>query len=343
MTKKFTENIAKKIGVERDNIETVSCCTEGLFQSMKLLNIGKGDEVIIPSIHFIGAINAIISSGAKPIFCDVNKRTLNTESKYIEEKITDKTKAVLLLHYGGLPCDFDEIKELCDKHNILIIEDNANSPLSTYKNVNTGILGDIGVWSFDSMKQIVMGDGGLIYCKNKNFINDIKQETYLGLMSESGFSNSVDKKWWEFDIDRPGRRAIINDIQAAMGLEQLKKIDKFISIRQNIHDIYNKELIGLEWLYTPKEIPKNKKSSYYMYHIQLKDSDDRDSLARYLKNKGVYTTFRYYPLHWVKYFKYEGNLSNADYIAKHTLCLPLHQSLTESDYSYIIKTIEGYK
>tara|TARA_Y100000310_G_scaffold330269_1_gene401626 strand:+ start:2436 stop:3548 length:1113 start_codon:yes stop_codon:yes gene_type:complete len=340
LTEEFTEQMALKLSISRNNVETISCCTEGMFQSMKLLGIHEGDEVIIPSIHFIGAVNAIVESKVTPVFCDVNQRTLNVEWQHIARKISSKTKAVMLLHYGGVPCDFDEIKQLCDRYGINIIEDNANSPLSIYRGESTGTLGDIGVWSFDSMKQIVMGDGGLIYCKDENLINDIKQETYLGLLSGSGFSNSIDKKWWEFNVDRPGRRAIINDIQAAMGLEQLKKIDKFIDVRREIHDIYTKELSELEWLQTPMEISKDRKSSYYMYHVQL---DDRDELANHLKDNGIYTTFRYYPLHRVEYFQNHESFENADYVADHTLCLPLHQSLSNQDVDHIINTVRNYK
>ena len=350
LTEKFTENIAKKLNVERDNVETISCCTEGLFQSMKILNIGKGDEVIIPSIHFIGTINAIKACGATPVFCDVDKRTLNTASGYIQEKITQKTKAIITLHYGGVPCDLEGIKRLCKHYNLKLIEDNANSPLSTYKQKHTGTIGDIGVWSFDAMKQIVMGDGGLIYCKEKKNIKEIQQESYLGLLSSSGYSNSVDKKWWEFNVDRPGRRTIINDIQAAMGLEQLKKIDNFIKIRKNIHNIYSSELSDLDWLDVPKDIPKDRTSSYYMYHIQ---TEKRDKLAKHLKENGVYSTFRYYPLHWVDFYKENNNpnlsfqsdpsLKNSEYVANNTLCIPLHQSLSEDEINIVIEKIRSFK
>tara|TARA_B100000287_G_C20674248_1_gene794631 strand:+ start:2254 stop:3366 length:1113 start_codon:yes stop_codon:yes gene_type:complete len=340
LTEKFTENMAKKLNTDRENVETISCCTEGLFQSMKILNIGRGDEVIIPSIHFIGAINAIKACGATPVFCDVEKDTLNTTSFYINEKITHKTKAVIILHYGGTPCDLDTIVRLCKQNDLKLIEDNANSPLSTYKGKHTGTIGDIGVWSFDSMKQIVMGDGGLIYCKDKNDIKNIQQESYLGLLSSSGFSNSIDKKWWEFDVDRPGRRTIINDIQAAMGLEQLKKIDKFIERRKNIHEIYTNELRELEWLDVPNDVPSDRTSSYYMYHIQTKY---RDELAKYLKDNGIYTTFRYYPLHWVKYYESSEKLKNSEYVANNTLCIPLHQALSSNDVNYIIEKIKEFK
>ena len=156
-TEEFTRLMSEKLGVSRDNIETVNSCTEGLFQIMRLLNLEEGDEVIIPSVHFIGAVNAIESVGCKPVFCDVDKRTLNPSVEDIEEKITNRTKAIMVLHYGGNPCDMDGILNLCyERYDLKLIEDNANSPFSKYKGKNTGTIGDFGAWSFDSMKQLVM-------------------------------------------------------------------------------------------------------------------------------------------------------------------------------------------
>ncbi len=340
-TEEFTELMSKKIDVSRGNVETVNSCTEGLFQIMRLLNLEKDDEVIIPSIHFIGAVNAIESVGCKPVFCDVDERTLNPNVNHIKDKITDRTKAIMILHYGGNPCDMDGIVEICTNNELKLIEDNANSPFSKYKGINTGTIGDFGAWSFDSMKQVVMGDGGLVYIKDKTLVQKFIYETYLGLKSSSGFSNSIDTKWWEFDIDCPARRSIINDIQGAMGVEQLKKIDGFISRRKEIHDTYSEQLNDLEWLTLPKDINGDCESSYYMYHVQ---TDTRDRFAKYLKDNGVYTTFRYYPLHLVEYYRDDYViLPNTEQLSKTTLCIPLHQSLSDTDVEYVIKTIRNYK
>jgi len=322
-----------------ENLLTISSCTEGLFQAVDLY-VNEGDEVILPSISFIGAANAILAKKATPIFCDVNSRTLNVELKHIEENITSKTKAVIVIHYAGVPCDIKNIAKLCKSKNIKLIEDNANSPFSKVNEKNTGTYGDIGLWSFDSMKQLVMGDGGMIYCKNHEDKIKLDKLTYLGLESKSGFSNTVDKKWWEFDVSSPSRRSITNDIQAAIGIEQLKKIDDQIIKRKLIHDTYTKELKDLDWLLLPPPIESTIVSSYYMYHIQ---TSDRDKLAKYLRDKGIYTTFRYYPLHWVKYFNHNSKLPNTEYLAKHTLCIPLHQGLSQEDVKYIITTIKKFK
>ena len=353
-TKEFIEKFSSKLidynyeGIaftspNPENFLTISSCTEGLFQSIDLF-VKKGDEVILPSINFIAAINAIVAKGAMPILCDVNKRTLNVEVQHIEEKITPNTKAIIVLHYAGVPCDIENIAKLCKSKNIKLIEDNANSPFSKVNVKNTGTFGDIGLWSFDSMKQLVMGDGGMIYCKNPNDKEKLDKLTYLGLETKSGFSNSVDNKWWEFNVSSPSRRSITNDIQAAMGIEQLKKIDSQITKRKLIHDTYSNELKSLNWLDVPLDLPIGITSSYYMYHIQLKNSKDRDKLAKYLKQNKIYNSFRYYPLHWVKYFKLNKiNLPNTEYAANNTLCIPLHQGLKQDDVSYIIETIKKFK
>ena len=322
-----------------NNLLTISSCTEGLFQTIDLY-VNEGDEVILPSISFIGAANAILAKKAIPVFCDVNSRTLNVELKHIEENITPKTKAVIVIHYAGVPCDIEKITELCKLKNIKLIEDNANSPFSSVNVKNTGTIGDIGLWSFDSMKQLVIGDGGMVYCKDLKDKEKLDKLTYLGLESKSGFSNSIDNKWWEFDVSSPSRRSITNDIQAAIGIEQLKKIDVQLSKRKIINDTYTKELKELNWLDVPMDLELGVSSSYYMYHIQTKD---RDELAKYLRNKGIYTTFRYYPLHLVKFFKSNTKLPNTEKAAFNTLCIPLHQGLHQNNVSYIIETIKKFK
>lgn len=343
-TDEFENKLSEKVNVSSKNITTTTCCTEGIFQILDYLNIGQDDEVIIPSISFIGIGNAILSRGATPVFCDVNIRTLNPDSMDIQEKITKNTKAVIIIHYGGLPCNMDTIARLCKQKDITLIEDNACSPFSTYRGKNTGTIGDFGVWSFDAMKILVAGDCGLIYSKRKRDMKTIKERCYLGLKSESGLSNSIDKKWWEFDVSHHGRRSIVNDITSAIGIEQLKKVDSFISRRKEIHNFYDKNLSDLNWLKTPPNFPNYIESSYYMYWIQLDNRKDRDDLAKHLRKSGIYTTFRYYPLHLVKYYKQKNiSLPNTEKIHNITLCLPLHQSLSDDDINYITNSIKNFR
>ncbi len=341
MTDQFENLFTKHIGVERRHVQSVNCCTEGLFQSMVLLGIKPGDEVILPTISFVGAANAIVSCGAKPVFCDVDKRTLNPTVHQIEEKITAYTKAVIILHYGGVPCQIEPICQLLKQHNIWLIEDNACSVATRYAGQACGTFGDIGVWSFDAMKILVTGDGGMIYCKDAQMAERAEKLLYLGQQARSGFENSVHTRWWEFEISHPGRRGIMNDISSAIGIEQLKKLPGFIARRQEINQYYNQELADIGWLQLPPENPAHTESSYYFYWIQTVPSL-RDQLASYLRDQGIYTTFRYFPLHWVDFYGATTSLPNAEEAANSTLCLPIHQSLSNDNLAQIVASIRKF-
>ena len=342
LTSEFEEKYAKHIGSSKDKVLSTNCCSEGLFSSMHLLDINPGDEVIVPTISFVGAGNAVCANGSKLVLCDVDSHTLNARPEDIEKAITPKTKAVLLLQYGGIPCDMDSIMAICKEHNLKLIEDAAAGVCSTYKGRAVGTFGDIGMWSFDAMKILVCGDGAMLHFNDPELREKAEKWLYFGLESKSGYTNTVDKKWWEFDVSSYGHRAIMNDVTAAMALEQLKKLPSYMAARKEVNDTYNKELADLPWLTLPAPLFENSKSSYYFYQVQV-DGDYRDQLAKYLRDREVYTTYRYFPLHRVKgYHITEGNFPNADWAADHTLNLPIHQSLTSEDTAKIVQLIHDF-
>lgn len=343
LTAQFETDFASHLGVDSKQIVSTNCCSEGLFLSMDMFDIHEGDEIILPTCSFVGAANAIKHAGAEIAFCDIDRRTLNATAETIEKAITDKTKAILLIHYGGVSCEMDEIMTLAKKYNLKVIEDAACGVASTYKGQALGTIGDMGMWSFDAMKILVSGDGSMLYFNNEELRNRAEKLMYFGLESKSGYSNSVDKKWWEFEISSFGHRAIMNDITAAMGLEQLKKLPSFIQRRHKIHDMYMEGLKDISWLMLPPEMKDYQTSSYYFYHIQV-EGDDRDQLAKYLRDNDIYTTFRYYPLHWVEFYGHsDESYPDAEWAANHTLCLPIHHSLSDDEVSYIIERIRNYK
>lgn len=347
-TKMFEEKFLEHLGVKRNEnkkggIVSVNSCTEGLFQVMKSF-VSAGEEVIMPTCSFVGAANAVVDTGARVVFCDVDKRSLNVTAQKIEEKISAKTKAVCILHFGGVPCELEEIVKLCAEKKIVLIEDSATAVSSFYKGKACGTFGEAATWSFDAMKILVCGDGGMIYVKDNDKLKEIRQNIYLGLVSQSGFSNSVDAKWWEFQIDTFGRRSIMNDISSAIGLVQLKKLPTFIAKRKHIAELYNSLLANAEWLELPPTLKDYQTSSYYMYHIQTKIPQMRDQLASYLRGKGIYTTFRYYPLHWVDLYGQKAqHLPNAEDAALCTLCLPIHHSLSDEEVEFICQQILSFK
>lgn len=333
--KKFHEWLKNPSG----STYSINGCTSALFQLIENFDIKNGDEVILPTVSFIGAANAIAHTGAKPVFCDVDQRTLNATVESIEEKITPKTKAVIVLHYGGYPCDMDGILELCKSKNIICIEDAATSVASVYKGKACGAMGDAGTWSFDAMKILVTGDGGMVHIKDDVIAEKFLKNSYLGLLSKSGISNSVDNKWWEFDINCFGRRDIINDITAAIGIEQLKKLPGNIQVRKNIHNFYNDAFKNNAHFLVPPDLEEYMESSYYMYWIQMESEEERNALANYLRKQDIYTTFRYYPLHQVPFFACDDHLPNAESASLKTLCIPMHQALTAEDTAYIVDKI----
>lgn len=341
MVEAFEEQFAEHLKVEKKHIKTTNCCSEGLFSSMKILNIRAEDEVIMPTISFVGAGNAVCANGSKLVLCDVDPHTLNVRACDIEKKITAKTKAILLLHYGGVPCEMDEILDMADSYNLKVIEDSACSVASTYKGKACGTMGDIGTWSFDTMKILVCGDGGAIYIKDEEQAKFAEKLMYFGLESKSGYTNTVDSKWWEFEISQYGHRSIMNDITASMALTQLNKLRGFVEKRKIVHDIYDNELKDLGWLKIPEKLSNDCESSFYFYPIQI-NSSKRDELASYLRENDIYTTFRYFPLHKVSYYGIRETFPNAEYAAYNTLCIPIHQSLSTDEVMYIVGKIKEF-
>ncbi len=341
ITDRFESDFASFIGADRSLVRSLSCCTEGLFQSMNLLGIGAGDEVVLPSIHFVGAGNAVVESGATPVFCDVDAATLNTTAELVERALTPRTKAVCIIHYGGVPCDMDPLSELVAERELYLIEDSACSVASKYKGKACGTFGDVAVWSFDSMKILVSVDGSMIYCRSEELAQRAEELLYLGLVGKSGFSSQSSERWWEFDVSLAGRRAIMNDVLSAIGVEQLKKLPDFIARRRSVSDFYDEALSGFDWLRLPPVIPSDVDSSYYFYHVRT-EPQIRDRLARYLRDRGVYTTFRYYPLHLVEFYQSSQKLLNAESAAESVLCLPIHQSLSGDDLATVAQLIRDF-
>lgn len=341
LTSEFEDRFAEHAGCNRRHMLSTNCCTEGLFSSMELCGVKEGDEVILPTVSFVGAANAICANGSRMVLCDVDPHTLNSRAEDIERVITPATKAILLLHYGGIPCEMDDVMRLADEYGLKIIEDCAAGVCSSYKGKALGTFGDMGMWSFDAMKILVCGDGAMLYFRDEEVRNRAEKLLYFGLETKSGYENSVAQKWWEFDISCFGHRAIMNDISAAMALEQLKKLPIFMKKRKEVHDFYNDNLKDLDWITLPPELPDYMETSYYFYHIQV-DNGMRDKLAAYLRERGVYTTYRYFPLHRVKGYNVSGEFPNADFATDTTLCLPIHQSLSRSDCEKVVGLIAEF-
>lgn len=321
-----------------------TCATEGLFAILEILGLSAYDEVIIPTIGFVAKASAVCHVGARPVFCDVHPQTLNATLENIEAVCTPMTRAVILNHYGGYPVDIEPIAAFCKERNVILIEDAACAIGSRVNGKSVGTFGDFAVWSFDSMKILVTGDGGMIYCKDETLAKKMREHLYLGLIEgkSSGLekSHAAKDRWWEYEISGYGRRAIMNDMTAAIGLVQLGKLSDVLKRREAVAAMYTDGLHGIPGLATPPEARPGYVTTRYLYWIQLAK---RDELARYLLDKKIYTTFRYWPLHKVRLFHHTGRaLPEAERAKDITLNLPCHQSLSDADMQTVISAVRDF-
>lgn len=335
-TKAFEADFAAHLGVPPNHVVSVSCCTEGLFLAMELLGAGPDDEVVLPSISFVGAANAIAARGARPVFCDVDPHTLNPTVEHVAQKLTPRTKSVVLLHYGGYPGHVAEIAALCRERGVALVEDAACAVVSRVDGHACGTFGDIGVWSFDAMKILVTGDGGMLYLRDPALAARARSLIHLGLEQDGGYSGAGARdRWWEFQVTAFARRSITNDIAATIGSVQLRRLPGFVERRRAIAGYYDEHLSTVENVRCPPPLPEGHASSAYFYWVQMSPSV-RDTVARRLYERGVYTTFRYAPLHLVAAYRSRGRLPGAERAAEETLCLPLHQALTDGDVETVV-------
>ena len=325
-TATFEKMMAAKLGIAE--FTAVDSCSNALYMAVKLLDLPKGSEVIIPTINWVSGAIAVILNGLKPVFCDVDYDTCNATQKDIEAVISRKTKAIMTIHYAGLPCEVWY-------RDIPVIADCAHAVDSNR------ILGDISVFSFNSIKNIACGELGGICSTDVELSKRMKEMRYCGLI-KSGLQASTDKlRWWEYELTEPFIKMLPNDLTCSIGIAQLKKLDSLQARRKEIWDIYQREL-NLGWLALPPEIPKRLRHSYFTYFVKVLNGK-RDGLARYLLDNGIYTTVRYEPLHLYKQFGSKQKLPVAERLNEELLNLPLHPNLSDKDVEFIIDKIKDFK
>ncbi|MGW7081655.1 DegT/DnrJ/EryC1/StrS family aminotransferase [Streptomyces sp. NPDC054866] len=341
-TKAFEAAFAAHLDVAPEHVVFINSGTAGLFLAMESLDLKPGDEVVLPSLSFLAAANAVVSTGARPVFCDADRRTLNPTLEDIEHVLTERTKAVVVLHYGGYPGDIVRIAARCRELGITLVEDAACSVASRVDGQALGTFGDLAMWSFDAMKVMVTGDGGMIYVKDAEQAARVRRLAYHGLAQASGFGYAkVSARWWELDIPEPGRRVIGNDLTAAIGSVQLRRLPELVGRRKEIVALYERELADLPGLLTPPALPDGHESTHYFYWVQM-DPRIRDEVAGDLYSADIYTTFRYAPLHKVPAYGAAGvELPASDWAADRTLCLPLHPGLSDADVRTVVSVLRA--
>lgn len=347
-TKKFEEEFAKYTGAK--HAISLNSCTAALHLGLLALNIKKGDEVLISSITFASTGHSVLFCNATPIPVDVNQETLQMDIADLKRKISPKTKAIVPVHYGGHPCDMDEILEIARKHGLYVIEDAANCAGAEYKGKKIGNLdSDFTCFSFEAKKNMTTGDGGMITTnKDKKVVEKIKRLRWAGMDKDTHKRFSGESEPWDYDVVELGYKYNMNDIQAAIGLEQLKKLDIMNEKRRNIAKKYNEAFKDAKWLKIPVE-KKYVKNAYWLYILRIEDGN-RDELLRYMLKRGISANTNFKPLHLFSFYRkfYEKNgievsCPVAEREWRKLFVLPLYPDMTHKELNKIIDAVKSFK
>lgn len=315
--KKFQRFIGAKSCV------AVNSGTAALHLALSLIDI-KNKEVIIPSMSFVSTAHAVIYNQGIPIFADVDKKTLNLDSTNIEKKISKRTKAIIPVHFGGLPAEMNKIKKIALKNDLEVIEDAAHACGAIFKDKMIGRHSPYVCFSFHPVKNLAMPGGGLIAINTKKALKDKEK---LNSLRWCGISNRTGVN---YDVDRIGWNYYMNEFSAVIGQIQLSKLNKLNRIRQKIAKRYFEE-INLE-----EKMPYSKNSVYHFYWIM---TNNREKLRKKLARKGIETGIHYQPIHKMKIYEKNIILKNTEYASKRIVTIPTHPNLSNEDITFIINSI----
>ncbi|MEQ9265262.1 MAG: DegT/DnrJ/EryC1/StrS family aminotransferase [Balneolaceae bacterium] len=328
---KFEELVGEYIGLK--NAVAVSNGTVALHLALISLGIGEGDEVIVPDMTFAASVNAVIHANATPVLVDVDRNTFNINVSEIEKAITDKTKAIMPVHLYGNPCDMDQINEIAQKHNLLVIEDAAESLGSIYKGKQTGSIADAAIFSFYGNKTITTGEGGIVVFKDDNAYER------ACVLRDHGMQK--DKRYWHNYI---GYNYRMTNLQAAIGVAQMERIDEIINRKIEIANIYIEGLNKIDGITIPELDFENSRNTYWLFTFLIDLDIDRSELIEYLKDHGIETRPVFYCIHNMPpYMNYRHkDLSNSKYISKNGVSIPSFIELTDDQLRYIVETIQNF-
>jgi len=321
-----------------NNFALVDSGSNALFMATHLLDLPKGSDVIVPSFTWVSCAQAVLLAGHNPVFCDVDISTMNATKETISDALTGNTKAVMIVHYAGLPVEMDDILTL----GLPVIEDAAHAVASRYKGSACGNIGTVGIFSYDAVKNLTVGEGGGIASPRRELIDRAKTLRYCGI-GKSGFDSAQSNqtgRWWEYNISEPFIKMLPTNIAASIGLEQLKKIDHLQDRRKYIWTEYSNAFRSNDDITVPCDAPEYASHSYFTYCIRV---PKRDALARYLLEKGIYTTLRYHPLHLNPiYGQTERRLVNSETLNEDALSIPIHPRLTDEEVGTVINAIHQF-
>ena len=341
-TKTFEEKFGEYIGNE--HLPTaVANCTAALHMALLALGVTDGDEVIISGLTFIADANVVKMVGAKPVIADIHSLdNWNVSAKTIEQRITPKTKAIIIVHYGGVPCDMDDIVALCKTKNIPLIEDVAHAPGAMYKGTKCGNFGDLSAFSFFTNKNLSVGEGGMVIAKTKALNEKVK------FLRSHGMSTlTLDRhkgRAITYDVLQPGLNYRMDEMRAALGLVQLDKLEEANTNRKNLTEYYHKLLDRIPQIHIPFKNLRDKTSAYHIYPLLLSEEIDREKVFNSLKEKGIQASIHYPSIKSFTAYKeelHDYDVPNCDTVSDRELTLPLYPTLTFNQVETVVENLKA--
>jgi dTDP-4-amino-4,6-dideoxygalactose transaminase len=343
---RFEAAIREYVGCE--HAVATNSCTSGLLLSLKVLNIGPGDEVITTPMTFAATVNMIMAAGATPVLVDIDRETFQIQPDLIRKAITPRTKLIIPVHFAGQPVDLDGIHQIAKEHSIQVLEDAAHAIGCEYKGRRIGTISKLSVFSFHPIKNITTGEGGVVCTNDAELADRIRILRFHGLSKEA-WNRYSEKGVSEYEILEPGFKFNMLDLQAAIGLHQIKKLDRFIDRRTELADAYSNALAGLEGLILPKHVAWPHRHCWHLY-TPLLDLDrlkiSRTDFITELKKNKIGSGIHYLGIHHHRYYREklkiaDGMLPNADFVSRRIVSLPFFPKMTESDQQDVVDAVKN--
>ena len=344
-TRLFEKTFADYIGCK--HAIGLNSCTAGLHLSLVVSGVSSGDEVITSPITFPATTNVIVHQNAKPVFVDVEPETLNINCSEIESKINDSTKAILPVHFAGHPCDMDTIISLAQKHNLTVIEDAAHALESKYHGNKIGAIGNFTAFSFYATKNITTGEGGMLTTNDDNYADKLRILSLHGI-SKNAWKRYGKEGFQHWELLMPGYKYNMFDVQASLGIHQIKKVESFLNRRVQIVKKYNDAFEKTEEIQLLKP-ESNIKHAHHLYVIVIKTENlkvSRDKVLNEIQKRGIGVAVHFRSLHLQPFFKQhfnykKGMFPQAEYLSDRVISLPLYPKMTDEDVSRVIETVLG--
>lgn len=341
-TKKCNRWIEEKTGTKKCLLTT--SCTHATELAALLLNIKPGDEVIMPSYTFVSTADAFVLRGAVPVFVDIRPDTMNIDEKLIEDAVTDKTKAIVPVHYAGVSCEMDTIMDIAGRHNLYVVEDAAQGIMSSYKGQALGTFGEFGCFSFHETKNYSMGEGGALLIRDESFVERAEIIREKGTNRSQYYRGQVDKyRWVDF-----GSSYLPSDMNAAYLYAQLEMAEEINNARLAVWNHYYENLVSLadQGRIELPVVPADCVHNAHMFYMKAADMEERTALIDFLKENDILSVFHYIPLHTApagqKFGRFHGEDRYTTKESERLLRLPMYYKLTPEDADFISGKVKEF-